>query len=308
MKDIDELLKINKPTPNRKLRTNFTQTIIERVEQPREKQSWLTRVKGVLEVKLIQKPAMFVAGIIAIAAISGTAYAAIANWPAISTIISGEKTLKSGNRVVKVVAENCEYTKALHGAPTNKTAYYEVKKDSHFTNKQVVSMIQGICEEDVMNKIVNEHITSQHKIYEGKKGVIGSRLLRVEAINSGSITLSPDPQYNKDMDTIYDKKVTYAVASDVKTFNYDSPVAPQTIKVGDTVAVVTSDSRNISTETPDYKENPATTTVDVIVEMKPLSGNPNLFYANLGSEFVRVEPAKNGDGFVRVYDFEDERK
>ncbi|HEX6258537.1 MAG TPA: hypothetical protein VFZ48_03590 [Candidatus Saccharimonadales bacterium] len=297
MTDIEELLQQGAaPKPQRPLRADFTNRIIEGIETRPKKLSWIDRLRGVVHMKLVHKPMMVIATVGAVLAIGGTAFA-LTNWPTISTMISGEKTLKSGNRVVKIEAENCEYTKSLDGSQNNSTAYYEIKKDSKLSNEQVVAMIQGICEEQRMNNLVNKQLRAQHEALKGKRSVLGSRMMKVEAISSKSMTLSYDAKYS------HADKQTYAVSPSVQVFAYDTPSQLQNIKVGDAVAVVTSDSRMISRETPGYKEDPSTMRVEAIIELSALTGNPDDFYHKLGSEFVRTEPAKNGDGFTRVYDF-----
>ncbi|HYG83876.1 MAG TPA: hypothetical protein VD907_03290 [Verrucomicrobiae bacterium] len=297
MKDIDTLLERGKaPSPRRALSKDFTANVIAGIATKPEKRSWWQTLQGAFRMKLMQKPMMLVTAIAAVITLSGTAYA-LTNWPAISTMISGQKELKSGNRVVKVEAENCEYTKSINGDPHNKVAYYEVKKDSKLSNEQVVAMIQGICEENVMNKIVNEQSKNLHEALKGTKSVTSTRLMQVQAINDTSITLKTDPKYSDQ------RTITYQLAPSLKAFNYDAPSSLESIKAGDTVSVVLSDSRNISTEKQGYTEDLNTIAVEVIVELKPLTGNPDTFYHNLGTEFVRVEPSKDGEGFTRVYDF-----
>lgn len=294
MKDIDKLLEnAPAPKPQRVLREDFTQRIVQHINDTPPKQPWNKRFAAFFSLKTLQKPTAVIAIVISFIALSGSAYA-LANWPAITALFGGEQRLASGNHIVTINTENCAYT----GQQDRYTVHYEIKQSSPLTNEEVVNMALGACEQSAMYKIINPRYEESRRPNHSVSTV---SFVEVVALTDTTITVTPGLYPGSEQNN---KNTTYKIDPTVKVYDYNKPIHLENIKVGDSVSLWRIDSRNISTEVPDYVEDISTMAITGIIKLKPLTGDPVRFYRLLGRDFVRTEQNKDGS-FTRAYDFHD---
>jgi hypothetical protein len=298
MKNIDDLLRnTRRREPRRELSAGFVDNVLHSIEHS----STSTLKKGNLFMKLTHKPLFAALAIGIVLATGSTAYAAVTNWPSIQSFFAGEHALDSGARIVKVDTKGCNLDDK--SAPTSDgTRYYEVRKDSPFTNDQVVAMAQGVCEEER----ANEQTTALYKeLAKDAHGSVNSiSFLTIEHVDKDSITVVTDKKYQELATNPGADRKTYHVAEDVRAADGATPMQYSGLKTGDTVSLIAVDARNISTEKQGYVEDLSQIQIKGIVKVPAFTGSPALFYKNIGKEFVRAEPTPDGKGFVRAYEFE----
>jgi hypothetical protein len=297
MKDLDESLKQNSLKPKRELSSNFTADVVEHIsKEPRR------RGLGLLMFNILHKPAITAAAIIAVLLLAGTSYAAVTNWPEISAKLGITKELPSGNKIIGVDTTNCNYFQVDNPPEySQEKVYYEVKKDSALTEDQIVSMVQGICEENRANSAVDVII----KQYPSLNKLISGGIFRIDAITPNTIAVSMDKKYDPNIRLI-SRTTYYKLGSDIKAYDNKQPIPYSNLKVGDSVMMIARDDhvQGNSTDTDPNLWNPNTTTVLAIIKTLPLTGSPDTFFERLGTDFVRAEPCKTDpSGFCQAYDF-----
>jgi len=194
-KDLDGIFKRAPITPRRKLSAQFTHQVIHHLnEQPR--QSRLSYIKEFLQMKLIAKPAIALAAVIACVAIGSTSYAAVGGWSGIQALFGGEKKVDNA-RIVTVDTHNCTITSALNIASHDKKAqsiyYYRVINGSKLTNKQIVQFVQGYCEgnDPAHSALDIQSELNKNPLNQGT--VVGGYIDSVvTAISSSSISIRSD--------------------------------------------------------------------------------------------------------------------
>lgn len=288
MKDIESLLQTTKSvTPRRQMSIFFTDDVLGKINAKEE--------KGSIFMKLYRSPMAAALSIALVLASGVTAFAAIANWPAVVSVFGGEQLLDSGARVVKIETEGC---KAVQGSnDTSKSvSYYEIKKESSITNEQAVAMMQGVCEEERVQAKIGESI--------GQAGgaSYSTRIVTIESKSAHSLTVTPDEKYDQKVNT--GKKTYTNIASDVRVNDGATDLDFDALKPGDSVVLALADERGISTEMQGYVEDMSKIQVKAVLKVPALTGSPDLFYKHIGKDFVRVEPSKNGEGFKRIYEFQ----
>ena len=287
--------------PRRQLRTDFTQTVTDHISaHPRPR--WRLSPKELL-MKLLDKPAMAVAGIVVALALSGTAYAAVVNWPNISAMFGGEQQMPNG-RIVKVETTNCHTTNAFtilkpqdqRGGPR----YFLIKKESKFTNEQVTQMVLGNCEQDAQADVL------QQKLKHVGNGVVGGYIdSTITAISPSSITLEADIPIGMEL-----KRVT-------KTFNSIDPAVQiyykadalrlSDLKVGDHVGYAyraTGEAlAHSETLSPEHL-NTNEATIVMLIKNTPNATAAIEFQKYNGSEFEEVGACdKNPTGFCTISEY-----
>lgn len=292
MNDIEKVLQsVTKATPRRRVRTSFTNDVLDKINHTNDKER-----KGAIFMRLFQKPLIATLSIIFVLASGATAFAAIANWPAVVSVFVGEQPLDSGARVVKIETEGCKPVDGSDSKILKRVSYYEIKKDSTLTNEQAVAMMQGICEEERVQSRVGEFVQ------QAGGTVHSTSIYTIEAIAKDSLKVVADKKYE---DARKDISKTYtAIAPDVQVSDGTADLHYSDLKPGDSVVLVIADKRGMSTEMQGYTEDIASMQVKAILKVPALTGNPDLFYRHLGKDFVRVEPSKDGKTFNRVYEFE----
>lgn len=253
----------------------------------------------------LHKPAVtFAALAITVLLASSTAYA-ITHWDTITSIFRSETRLPSGNRIVAIDTENCQYFGKPNPEKSNqKSHYYEIAKNSSLTNDEIVMMIKGLCEEDRNNGVANTII---QQFLKDNRNIMSSQTSLLKDIGNTKLTLVPDPQY--DLTTRRGGEVTYTFTNQTKVFDGTNPARLSDIKSGDTVVLIVHDQRTVGSEgdanDPNHWDDPQFLTVLAIIRVPALSGSPDMFYKHLGKEFVRTEPCTTDpSGFCRAYDFD----
>jgi hypothetical protein len=307
MKNIEKLLRSGNIKPTRPLPHDFTIKTMQAIRDNSNKPGRLAIWKERIYMNLIHKPAMALAAFAAVAVISGTAYATIANWPQISSVFSGEKRLNSGNRIVGVDGENCNFFAAQNGLPkssSKETVYYEIKKGSTLSNDQIVSMVRGICEENRLGNQVSAIIKPLIENDKAHDGFEGGTTYQIENISTSGITMKLDNKYGHN-----EIRQTFKhIAPDAKTYNQDQPAKLSDLKPGDTVTIITRNTTkgtNMETVDPERK-NPDLRTIVAFIKHPPFSGSVDMFNKHLGTEIVRTEKCTtHPSGFCRAYEFQD---
>lgn len=286
MRDIESLLKsVKKSTPKRQLSTSFTSDVLTKINAKED--------TGSIFMKLFKKPLGAVLSVALVLASGATAFAAVANWPSIVSTLTGEQLLDSGARIVKIETEGCKSYEA-NDTSNKRISYYEIKKDSSLTNEKAVAMMRGICEEERAQNRVS-------KLVEQTGGSHSTRIFKIEHIEKGRLAVVADEKYELGGKNI--RKTYTNIATDVRINNGSADLSFDQLKVGDSVILVVTDQRGISTEMQGYTEDLAQMQVRAILQVPALTGSPDLFYEHIGKDFVRVEPTKDGKGFERVYEF-----
>lgn len=288
MKDIESLLQSMKSVvPKRRLGSSFADDVLGKINTKEE--------KGSIFMKLHKSPMAAVLSIALVLASGVTTFAAIANWPAVVSIFGGEQLLGSGARVVKIETEGC---KPIEGSShvSKRVSYYEIKKESSLTNEQAVAMMQGICEEERVQAKGGDFIQ------QVGGASYSTRIVTIENRGTHSLTVAPDKKYDQKMNT--GRKTYTNIASDVKVNDGAVDLDFNALRPGDSVVLALADERGISTEMQGYTEDISKIQVKAILKVPALTGSPDLFYKHLGKDFVRVEPSKSGEGFTRLYEFQ----
>jgi len=282
---------VEKKQPRRNVGAQFTTNVLDTIERTNQKES--------LFMKFAHKPMLATAAVGTLLVMGTGAYAAAANWPTIQSFFGGEQTLSTGNRIVGVKTDGCRVADDTPGAADN-MHYYEIRKDSPLTNDQVVAMVQGECEDDLVAKQSNVLAQEILKSKSPGESFYSSSFLTIEQINNGSITVVADTSHQG---VVVSSPTTYNVATDVHVMDGSATIQYSDLKVGDTVTLFNVDERGISTEKQGYTQDLSAIHVKAILKTPTSTGNASLFYKDLGKEFVRVIPQKDGS-FKRAYEFD----
>jgi len=303
MKNLENLLFKHTPKPTRQLSSNFTHNVIAEIKS-RQKQSRLDSLATALRLPAFSKigVALF-AGVILV---SGTAVA-IALWPKPTVTPTITKSLPSGNHIVGVDAENCQYFKALDGTatqPTSDKLYYEVRQGSKLTDQQIIDTVQGVCEENISNNAVSAIVKQLPK---NVPGMLSTEAYTISAISKNSITVTLDSHYNSALYTTKPNLTYTHFSTNLLTYNENSKVTYSNFKVGDTIKMVVQDTSGKSSEAQDNYNplnHPETITVLAIIKIPALTADPSTFYTAVGKDIVRVESCANSpSGYCRAYEF-----
>jgi hypothetical protein len=292
-KDMEEAMKTLKP--KRPLKPDFTRNTLGLSVSS-------SRGSFFLWQKLRHAPAL--ALVIAVLLLSGTVYAAT-HWPEITAKFSSKTSLPSGNRIIGVDTTNCNYFQ-VHDkpVPTNEKVYYEIKKDSSLTDDQVVSMVQGICEENAVTDIMNQIVQPYIKQGLGK-GMTGE--FRLETVAKDSITVSESPAFAPQGAKL--ESYTYNIDSGIKVYDAKESIELSDLRPGDSISLLVKDTHPLPSEgdpnSPNHWKDSDLITVLAIVRTPQITGSPMTFLTHLGKDFVRTEPCNsNPSGFCRAYDFD----
>lgn len=278
--------------PKRRLSSQFTHNVLEAID----KEAYRNK-KGVTFMRLFQKPVGVALSILFAMTTGVAAYAAVANWPTVVSVFSGERLLESGARVVKIESDGCKTGENGNGENKRSVGYYEIRKDSKLSNKEALSMIQGICEEDVVNNRVGKFMPTV-------QGTYSTRIMTIQDKSATLLTVTLDNKYDSSM-SIYSGAVSFPnISPTLQVRDGDTVIGFSDLKKGDSIVLILRDERDISVEDKDYKVDQSQVQVRGILKVPALTGSPDLFYANLGKEFVRVEPSASGKGFTRAYEFD----
>lgn len=293
--------------PRRGLRTDFTQTTINYIAaHPRR--SWLPRPKEIL-MKLLDKPALTIAGLVVTVAISGTAYAAVVNWPNISAMFGGEQTTPGG-RIVKVDTTNCRTDNAFtitkpkeqRGGPR----YFKVKDGSTLTNEQITQMVLGNCEQGAQSD-VSQAINKEIEKNPANKGTLVGGYIdnTITAISPTSITV--EGTYPSGPQLVPFKHVFSRIDPEVIVYYKADKLAFSDLRVGDHISLAYRATGNalLHSETTPYNTlNTDEATIAVIVKNTPNITAAIDFQKYFGLEFEEVVACdKTPTGFCTVSEY-----
>lgn len=275
--------------PRRELRADFTQRITNQIVA-RPRRAWWQSPREIV-MKLLDKPAMAIAGIVITLAISGTAYAAVVNWPNISAMFGGEQPTDAG-RIVKVDVQNCHTDNAFtitkpkeeRGSPR----YFMVKKDSHLTNEQITEMVKGNCEQGAQSDVLLGNI-QQH--YQGDNVVGGYIDNEITAISANSITLEADIPIGETLTHV--KKTFDRIDPNVAVYYKADKLQLSDLKVGDHVFYAyraTGDALAHSETLNPADLNTNETTIVMIVKNTPAATAAVNYQKHFGMDFEEVVP------------------
>ena len=301
MKDIDTLLSQHSPKPKKQLPSNFTQTIVaELKENPQPQRSRLRNLLGNLRRHSVTTS---LAGMVIL---GGTA-SAITLWPTPSVTPTITKLLPSGNHIVGVDAENCQYFKGVDGStpqPTSEKLYYEVREGSKLTDTQIVAAVQGICEEKVSDNAITTIIK---QLPQNTPGMESTSAYVINGITGNSITVSMDPHYDASLYTTLPNMTYIHFAKNLITYDRNTKVTFSDFKAGDTVKMIVQDTSGKSSETEEHYNplnHPDSITILAMVKIPALTADPTTFYTAVAKDIVRAEPCTTSPtGFCRAYDF-----
>jgi hypothetical protein len=300
-KSLDELLKHTHITPRHGLSVEFTNQVMHHLNR-QPQQSRLSYMKEFLQMKLITKPAIALAAVVACVAIGGTSYAAVGGWNGIQALFGGEKKVDNA-RIVTVNTQNCTITSAFNITSKDKqqnTYYYRVINDSKLTNDQIVQMARGECE-DSANSQTSFDVTSElNKNPLNQDTVVGDYAdSLVTAVNSSSISIESDVPTG---DTIKTFNQTFPhIDPQVIVYSGARRLALSDIHVGDHVALsyrASGDAlRNSETIHPDKVDTSAQVVV-VIAKNSPDRTAAVNYQKYNGKEFEQVTPCStDASGF-----------
>lgn len=308
MKNIDDLLRQSSaPTPRRELSADFTQNTLHKLAEPRRR---FSRIKETFRMKFAtftraHKPAAIALALLGTVVISGTASAATIGWPNVVALLSGQKNLSDGSRVVQVDTKNCRFITALNITKTktspNSTYYYRVKPASPLTNEQITQMVQGNCDseaESVLNQQAITQITGKSP-YDGTSGLVGGYIDNViTAISPSSVSVKftmPMVQNNKQVYKNY-----------AQTFNHIDPkiividkgkqISLSDLHVGDHIALsyrATGDALLHSETTAPGDINTDETTLAIVVKDSPSITAMLQYRAHNSTDFEEVTPCSS---------------
>jgi hypothetical protein len=302
MKDFDELLYKNPPTPKRDLKANFVTSIVAELRAAPEKQSLWQKLQAALHVPHLGKiGALAFGGII----LTGGTVAAITLWPTPTVTPTLVKKLPSGNRIVSYDTQNCDYLRATEGSKTtSQKAYYEIRENSKLTDQQIADSLRGYCESLQNNQAIHEATKRATKdMYSTPSGLPST----ITAISKDSITLTPDTRLNLDLYTIKPNLTYKRFDSNLVVYNQNAKISYGDLKVGDTVMMAARSFTGKSTETIENDNplnHPEQVSILALVKIPALTGDSGTFDQAIASDMVRVEPCDNNEtGFCRAYDF-----
>jgi hypothetical protein len=311
MKDIDDLFKGSAgASPNRPLRTDFTNKVINNiVANPRK--SWFAHFTENFMEKVLTKPAMAVAAIVFTVLAAGSAYAAI-SWPPISAFFNSE-TPTSDGRIVEVKTDNCVFENAFVMTKTDKTNdtyFYKVKSDSKLTNEEVVQIVKGNCQSEAQiefdSKVMMEAL---EKNPLNKDTIVGGTFSTVVAASENSITLKtemPTDVDGKEQIKIYEQTFNRI---DPEVFVFDSPnrISMTDLKIGDQISFkyrASGKALTHSETTPVWEVNPDEQVIVAIVKTPAALADALKYQKYNGREFEQVVPCEHtANGFCTVSEY-----
>lgn len=303
MNNLDDILNKNSPQPKRKISSNFTEAVIVEIKS-RPKQSWLQKLAINTQVLKLSRSA--VALFMAILLISGTAVA-IAVWPEPKVTPGITKLLPSGNHIVGIDAQNCQYFKALDGAPlktTSEKLYYEIRQGSRLTDEQLINTLQGICEENISDNAVSAVIK---RLPKNLPDGFSTEAFTITAITENSMTVTLDPHYDPAVYTTKSRLTFTHFSNNLLTYNQGSKVQYESLRSGDTIKMIvqnTAKEQTESTQPFNPLNNPDKIVILALIKIPALTADPSTFYSSLGKDFVRAEPCSTSPtGFCRAYEF-----
>lgn len=285
--NIDEKLRSGSVSPRRPLRKDFTNNVTDYITaHPRTPR--LT-VKGFF-MKLLDKPAIALAGVVAVFAISGTAYATVINWPNISAFFGGEQQTSQG-RIVKVDTKNCHTNNAFtvtepvdqRGGPR----YFMVKQGSKLTNEQVTEMVLGNCEQGAQADVLLGQL-DQGALGEN---VVGGFDSVITAITPTSLTVHAEFPVGDEIKHI--EKTFNRVDPNVQVYYKADRLKFDDLKVGDNIVF----SYRAEGDALAYSETLSPTDLDtnqativMIIKNTPAAVKANEFRKYLGNQYEEVVP------------------
>lgn len=309
MNDIEDLLRSASAKPQRRLRADFTNNVINTIAN---KPSGFATIWEIFMQKVLTKPAMAVAALVFTVLAAGSGYAAIGGWPAINAFFNGEQ-LTEGGRIVEVKTDNCYFQNAFNivtGDKTNNTFFYKVKSESKLTNEDVVRIVEGNCQLEaqiqVDGKAIEEALARNPL---NKDSVVGGPFSEVIALSDNSIT------FRSEMGTIVDGKEEVKVFE--QTFNniapdvfvYDSPhqIGLQGLKVGDKVSYkyrASGVALTHSEGTAPWNINPDEQVIVVVQKTPAAMAEGMKFRWYNGKEFEQVVPCDHtANGFCTISEY-----
>ena len=301
----DMLLRAGNTKPRRALSADFTRQTLNYIsEHPRK--AWWRNPREIL-MKSIDKPAMGIAAFIVTLAISGTAYAAVVNWPSISAMFAGEQHTQGG-RIVQVDTKNCNanisafnITKPANERGSNPTRYFKVKQGSKLTNEQITQMVLGDCEQDAQSDMLQQKLKQQPN-----QDIVGAYAdSTITAISASSITLEADMPIGYKL--VHVKKTFNKIDPNIAVYYKSDTLHFSDLQVGDHVGMsyratgnALLHSETLSPEDLDTDE----ATVVMIIKNTPAATAAINYRKYLGSEFEEVAKCdKNATGFCTLEEY-----
>lgn len=287
--NVESKLRSGNAMPRRELRTDFTQTITNYI-QTHPRTTWWMNPKE-LCMKIFDKPAMAMAGVVATLAISGTAYAAVVSWPQISAMFGGEQQTPQG-RIVQVDTKNCHsehaFTIAKPHDQRDGPRYFMVKNGSKLSNEQITQMVLGNCEQGAQT----DALMQKMKQHYPSNDVIGGHVDNViTAIGPQSITLQADIPVGGNIERI--TKTFNKIDPAVQVYYKAGSIALDSLKVGDHVFYAyraTGDALN-RPELPPTELKTDEATIVMVIKNTPAATAAIEFQKYHGSEFEEVSSA-----------------
>lgn len=302
--NIDDLLsRAGNATPRRNLRADFTERTINHITAHPRKAWW--RSPREICMKVLDKPAMAIAALVTTVAISGTAYAAVVNWPNITAMFSGEQPT-NGGRIVQVDTKNCSnHVSAFNvtqpaGQRDTSTRYFKVKDGSKLTNGQVTQMVLGNCEQDAQSDVLMQ------KLQQRQDGVVGGYIdNEITAISANSITLEADIPIGEHVQHV--KKTFNRIDPNVAVYYKADTLKFSDLKVGDHVGYAyraTGDALTHSETLAPSDLNTDEATIVLMTKNTPAATAAVNYQKYLGNEFEEVVKCnKTPSGFCTAEEY-----
>jgi hypothetical protein len=298
--NVDTKLRSGNAKPRRELSATFTQTITNHIQahpRPRRRMSLKE-----LFMKILDKPAIALAGIVATIAISGTAYAAVVNWPNISAMFGGEQQTEHG-RIVKVDVQNCRtdnaFTIMKPADQRGEPRYFMVKKESTLTNDQVTQMVFGNCEQGAQSEVLLNTTTPMENVVGG---YIDNT---VTAISAQSITLESQVPIGESIQRV--KKTFNRIDPAVQVYYKSEAMKFSDLKVGDRVGFsyrATGKALSHSETLNPLDLNTDEATIVLIIKNTPAASAAIDYQKHYGKEFEEVVPCEfNLTGYCDVSEY-----
>lgn len=313
MKNVETLLEKNSNKPTRELQRDFTQNIVNYLDEHPSK-TRVSLLKEFLTMKFYAKPIIAMFAIVTVAAAGGTAYAAVGGWPGIQAFFGGQKKVTNA-RIVTVETKNCAITSAFNATSKDHQQdayYYKVKDNSKLTNEQVVQMVLGNCELDKSAQKTLDVTAELDKNPLNKDSVVGNYVDSVvTAISNSSITIKSDiPVADGDQTHIQTYTQTFPnIDPDVVVYSGMQRLSLADVNVGDHVAI----SYRADADTLAHSESTIPGSVDgskqVLVTIAKNSPNFSAainFQKYNGKEFEQVVPCSTDvSGYCTAEQFND---
>ena len=303
--NIDAKLRSGNVKPRRPLRTDFTSNITEHImAHPRAPRMGL---KGFI-MKLLDKPALAIASVVVAFAISGTAYAAVVNWPNVSAFFSGEQQTSQG-RVVKVDTDNCHtdnaFTITKPASERGGPRYFMIKPDSKFTNEQVTQLVLGNCEQGAQSDALQQKLDQ----LPSGNNIVGGYDSVITAISATSMSIEAEFPVGSEIKHI--KKTFNRIDPNVQVYYKADTLQFGDLKVGDNIVFnyrAEGAARQSETLSP-VDLNTDEATILTIVKNTPAAVKANEFRKYLGNQYEEVVPCdSNETGYCDVEEYYQNRE